>query len=208
MLARNWTFVIYPEECYKDFLEKLENLGVAGAVSPLHTLDEKKKHYHVLISGEKKSDEQIYNEICSELGEKVEIDGKVSIKGVTRPKKVINLRSMTRYFLHLDNKDKQQFEENNKDFGGFDSSKYLKSETEKEDEKYGLIKKVVEIIRKKEIETYLDLIEELVAENDEGAFRSVCDNAYMFNAIVRSCSYSKNNKNFNKERLTMLNSVV
>ena len=55
--SRVWAFIIYPDSCGYDYvgmLEKLSNLGVPCAVSPLHipsknsveVQNEKKEHYH------------------------------------------------------------------------------------------------------------------------------------------------------------------
>ena len=177
--ARNWTFILYPKECNGDYLKILENLCVPCCVSPLHTPENEKPHRHVLISGDKKTDQQILNEVCMSLGETVEIDGKPSIKGVTKPQRVVNLKSTVRYFLHLDNPKKQQFDEKVlTDFGGFDSSKYLVSKAEKDSEKYLSIKDVIKIIKEQKIGSLLDLLDYL-GKADDNLFQICCDNAYL-----------------------------
>ena len=100
-----------------------------GAVSPLHDKDvymedstgenphkkgeKKKPHFHVCIvfSGSK-SVEQIKKY--------------VSPLGVTHVMPIVELSSMVRYFAHLDNKDKAQYDSADiRAFGGFDVQKYL-----------------------------------------------------------------------------------
>lgn len=191
--ARNWTLIFYPEEGRADFREVLEKLCVPCCVSPLHTPSEKKEHYHILFSGDKKTESQIYNEICKKLGDVVEVDGKETVKGVTKPQRVVNLKSTVRYFLHLDNPKKQQFE--NKvleDFGGFDSSKYLISKEDKDAEKYLSIKDVIKIIKEKRFASLLDLLDYLGGVDDV-LFQVCCDNAYLCTQLTNVYKLQKKN---------------
>lgn len=191
--ARNWTLIFYPDEGRADFRDILEKLCVPCCVSPLHTPSEKKEHYHILFSGDKKTESQIYNEICKKLGDVVEVDGKETVKGVTKPQRVVNLKSTVRYFLHLDNPKKQQFE--NKfleDFGGFDSSKYLVSKEDKEIKKYGGIKEVIKVIKEKKISSLLDLLD-FLGSFDENLFQICCDNAYLCTQLTNVYRLQKKN---------------
>lgn len=182
--ARNWTFILYPEESKENWTSILENLCVPACASPLHTPADKKPHYHILVSGDKKTENQILSEICSQLGEEYEEEGKKKIKGVTKPQRVVNLKSTVRYFLHLDNPKKQQFEnETVSDFGGFDSSKYLIGKEEKDKAKYASIKDVIKIIKDNRFSTIIDLLDFLGKENDD-LFTICCDNAYLCTQLV------------------------
>lgn len=182
--ARNWTTILYPEELKEGWKETLEKMCVPAVLSPLHTPADKKPHYHLLVSGDKKTKEQIKTEVLLSLTEWVEIDGKKELKGVANPQKVVNLKSTVRYFLHLDNPKKQQFEKKEcKDFGGFDSSKYLMSDTEKIREKFGTVKQVIKIIKEKRFNHIIDLLDFLANENDE-LFSVCCDNAYLCTQLV------------------------
>ena len=195
--ARNWAFIVYPSECHSDWLEKLKILQVPCAVSPLHTPTDEKPHHHILICGDKKSAEQIRNEVCICLGEKTEIDGKESIKGVTLPQKVLNLKSSVRYLLHLDDKDKQQFEnEEIKCFGGFNADKYLIDEKEK---KYNGIKGVITIIKENAFNSLLELLEYL-GQNHDDLFQVCVDNAYLATQLV---NYTKNDRKMKKNNLVL-----
>ena len=184
--ARNWAFVVYPDECRSDWLDILESLNVPLAVSPLHTVDDEKKHHHVLVCGDKKSATQIYDEICSRLGDSVEIDGKVSVKGVTHPQKVLNLKSQVRYLVHLDNPKKEQFgswKEEIKFFGGFDATKYFES---KEEKKYNGVKGIIKIIKEFSFDSLIELLEYL-GQNHDDLFQVCCDNAYL---VTQLCNYN------------------
>lgn len=181
--ARNWAFVLYPNECKSDWLSILEELNVPCAVSPLHTLDDEKPHHHILICGDKKSANQIYEEICQRLGDLKEIDGKIAVSGVTHPQKILNLKSQVRYLVHLDNPKKQQFDDWRKDiitFGGLEIAKYFESKDEK---KYNGVKGVISIIKENSFNSLLELLDFLAKGQDE-LFQVCCDNAYLATQLI------------------------
>lgn len=203
--ARNWTLIFYPDEGIKDFKKVLDELCVPCCVSPLHTPEDKKAHHHILFSGDKKTESQIYNEICKRLGDVVILDGKETVKGVTKPQRVVNLRSTVRYFLHLDNPKKQQFE--NKvleDYGGFDSSKYLISKSDVDAEKYASIKYVIKIIKQKKFCSILDLLDYL-GDVDDALFKVCCDNAYLCTQLTNVYKLERKKE---KTTLQIVNSVL
>lgn len=127
--ARQWTFIAYPESLPEGWKDWLASNGFRVVISPLHDKDTKsdgtlkKAHYHVLIifSG-KKSLSQV-KEVTDELH-------------ATQP---MVLRGdsvgLVRYFLHLD--DPQKYQYDRKDIvsiGGVDVDKLLQS-TKNDDEK-------------------------------------------------------------------------
>lgn len=204
--ARNWVTILYSEELNEGWRKKLEDMCVPACLSPLHTPNDKKPHYHLLISGDKKTESQIMA-VFAMLTEWVEIDGKKSLKGIARPQRVVNLRSTVRYFLHLDNPKKQQFDlskEGLTDFGGFDSSKYLLDENAKKKEKYVAVKGVIKIIRDKRFDHIIDLLDYLAMEGEDDLFTVVCDNAYLCTQLVSKYKARENPKsvlNIAKEAL-------
>lgn len=111
--SRSWCFILYPDSAPADFDGILRNSCVAGCYSPLHTPDDAKPHYHVLLSfGSKKSLEQVI--------------AYSSLLGGTLPFIVHDVRQMVRYFVHLDNPDKQQFDPSSIScFGGYDIDKFF-----------------------------------------------------------------------------------
>lgn len=110
---RNGTFLVYPDSACDNWIEILRAQHVPFIVSPLHDKDAdyddkdgdmcllpKKPHYHVAIvcDGNKPlSYFQDLSDLCSKNG-----------KGVNAWK-IQNLRSMLRYFCHLDNPEKYQY---------------------------------------------------------------------------------------------------
>lgn len=205
--ARNWTFILYPTECKEHWRKILEELCVPACVSPLHTPSDKKPHYHVLVSGDKKTELQIQNEICRALGKDVEENGEKKIGGVTKPQRIVNLRATVRYFLHLDNPSKQQFEKKElSDFGGFDSQKYLVDSDQKKKEKYGSIKDVIKIIKENRFNHIIDLLD-FLGDCNEDLFTVVCENAYLCTQLVSKYSQKNTKERLEVSRLLAKNAL-
>lgn len=119
---RNWTFLVYPDSAPSDWVQILNNLHLVWCHSPLHhgykheDFEERKDHYHVIIF----------------------FDGKKSFKNIfditqlvngTIPKKVESKGGLIRYLLHLDNPEKEQFDDNQtiSCYGGCEVQEYLES---------------------------------------------------------------------------------
>ena len=103
--ARVWSFIVYPESINPNWRYILDDTHIPWLESPLHDKDlnptgeEKKSHIHVLLSFDgKKSYEQVK-----------EITDSIS---ATIPIRVQNIKGMIRYFVHLDNPDKAQYDIN------------------------------------------------------------------------------------------------
>ena len=102
--TRIWSFIAYPDSVPADWEQILtERFNLKWARSPLHDSDtnadetQKKPHWHiVLVFDGKKSYEQV-KEISDTIN-------------ATIPQKVHNLQGLMRYFLHLDNPEKAQYD--------------------------------------------------------------------------------------------------
>ena len=111
-----WMFVIYPDSMPDNTFNIIANWHIPVCVSPLHKKDkngdetEKKIHYHVLIdfgSGQNKSFDQV-------LQFTQQLNG-------TIPLICHNRYAMIRYFIHLDNPEKAQYDRNEIQlFSGFE----------------------------------------------------------------------------------------
>src|SRR5699024_6511144 len=103
--VRNWTFVVYPESAPENWREIVSELRTPWIESPLHDKDVnpdgelKKVHWHVMMmfSGNK-SFKQIES-LTKKLNAPV-------------PQKVANTKGMIRYFAHMDNPEKYQYNKN------------------------------------------------------------------------------------------------
>ena len=102
--TRIWTFVCYPDSVPADWEQILtERFNLQWARSPLHDSDfnadetQKKPHWHiVLVFDGVKRYEQV-KEISDTIN-------------ATIPQKVHNLQGLMRYFIHLDNPEKAQYD--------------------------------------------------------------------------------------------------
>lgn len=101
---RNWAFVAYPESMPKNWLEILQKTGLPIAISPLHDKDlnpdeeEKKPHYHIILAYSGPTAFRVVNRVTD------------SING-TIPIPLESVRGYYRYFTHLDNPEKFQYDE-------------------------------------------------------------------------------------------------
>lgn len=147
--ARNWTFVIYPgDSAPGNYAEILDNMHLQWAESPLHDKDlngdgqPKKAHKHIaLFFDGKKSIEQV-NEISK------------AING-TICQRVHNAQSMVRYFAHLDNPEKAQYNINEViAHGGLDLKNILAPNSS---QRYELIKEMMQFCIDMDIFEFSDL---------------------------------------------------
>ena len=79
---------------------------------------------------------------------------KLTLQGIAQPQQVKNLRSMVRYFLHLDNQDKEQFEDKKMIAFDFDYEKYLTDATGK-----SALKDIINLIKENKITSLIDLLD-------------------------------------------------
>lgn len=176
--TRNWTFVVYPESAPENWKELLNELHVPWVESPLHDKDKnpdgelKKSHWHVMLMfSSNKSYAQI-KEITNQLRS-------------PNPQKVANAKGMIRYFVHMDNPEKYQYEKNDiVSHGGADIASYLASTTQ---ERYELIKEMMSFINENGILEMKDLLDYAMKERFEDWFPLLCDNsAYIVDSYIKS----------------------
>lgn len=102
--SRNFVFVVYPESAPADWREKLCELGIPFAVSPLHDKDinpdgtPKKEHYHVLIIYANTTTLKAVAELFMPL-----LHSPI-------PQVCASAKGMYKYFTHADNPEKYQYE--------------------------------------------------------------------------------------------------
>lgn len=120
--GRIWQIVFYPESCPENYEDIIYNWHIPACLSPLHDPRNNKKgigetegklHYHLNIFFDgNKSYEQVLT-LAEQLNTK-------------RIIRVENGRAMTRYLIHLDDPDKEQFNlESIKAFAGVEYIDYL-----------------------------------------------------------------------------------
>lgn len=111
--TRNWTAILYPEDLPEDWREVVDELHFKWIESPLHDKDfnadgsPKKPHHHALFMFESVKSQTQVEAVLKELFGASDTD---SIIGVATPKQVSDKGALVRYFAHLDNPDKAQYD--------------------------------------------------------------------------------------------------
>lgn len=176
--GRHWAFIVYPESAPVDWKAQIQATGCAFAVSPLHDQDinestgeMKKSHYHCIISF---SNTTTYNNVKSSVCEPI---------NATIPQYINSVVGAVRYFTHLDNPEKAQY--NISDIytcNGFNLDDYKKlSYSQIQDIKFSITRYILE----NEILNYLDLV--FIINDLNYDWRNVVmDNTIYFKEIIRS----------------------
>lgn len=179
--TRVWVFVGYPESLPTNWIDIITELHVPCCVSPLHDKDknptgeEKKAHYHFILSfSGKKSFEQV-KEITEELN-------------ATIPQACQNVKGMVRYLTHKDNPEKAQYSELDiKCLNGFDLEDYLKPSNM---DRYQYIDEMVDFVNSSGIVEFCDLLDYARLERRKDWFPLLCDScAIIMREYIKSKRY-------------------
>lgn len=177
----SWTCVIYPESLPTDWVDKLGDLMIPWACSPLHDKDknedgtDKKPHYHLLLSFRSvKSYEQV-KAITDTLN-------------APRPEPVRDTRGMVRYFLHLDNPSKAQYERQDiKVGGGFDLDTALQRS---KSEDRVVRRQILNLLAEYGINEYCDAVDLIDSEYPDFS-DYVFEHTFFFSAYLKSKKYKQ-----------------
>lgn len=157
MSGRSWAFCVYLDSAPENWKEILQATGLPFAISPYHDQDknpdgtEKKPHYHVICYYENPTTyKNVKTNVCDRIN-------------ATIPLKLESMRGMYRYHLHLDNPEKYQYNDWERQFfNGFDVMKVTeltKTEVQK------LLKEIIIFINDNDILEYSDLINAFLSNN-------------------------------------------
>lgn len=100
---RHWAFVLYPESAPADWIEQLRLSGLLVAISPLHDKDidptgePKKPHHHIILSYSGPTTFNVVKTLTTGLNQPI-------------PQALESVRGNYRYFTHMDNPDKYQYD--------------------------------------------------------------------------------------------------
>ena len=100
--SRHWVCIVYPESAPENWRQILDDEHVAYIVSPLHDQDinpggePKKPHWHLMICYSSVKTREQAREITDKLN-------------APSPEPVASFRGQVRYFAHLDNPEKHQY---------------------------------------------------------------------------------------------------
>ena len=190
--TRNYTAVMYPEDLPEDWREKLDETHVRWIESPLHDRDlnadgePKKAHYHTLFMFDSvKTLEQVSDFFKGVFG----TSDAGSIVGVATPQKVSDRCALVRYFAHMDNPEKFQYDVNDiKGHNGADPAEVLRYN---QSETLEMMSSIEQFIDDNHITEYADLCRLLRGERPEWYWLVVTRNTMHFTAYVRSCRHSE-----------------
>lgn len=180
--GRVWTFVLYQEDItYKQVCDFFREYQIPCALSPLHAgdSDEKKAHWHVvLLYAGNKTPVSLYDEL-----------GQLRKKGDWRMfQKVSSISAITRYLIHADNPEKEQFPEGKKTittFAGYDLEKYFKSETDEA----RIYCEIVDFIIKNRV-SFLELNKYAIYKNDDW-LKVIVKRSYAISLICKQSAYGE-----------------
>lgn len=146
--CRWWALEVYPESAAENWKNLLK--GYKWAMSPLHDKDvnedgtTKKAHWHLAVYFSNKA---YFQEVA---------DLAYSLSKMKYVQPIKNLQGMIRYFAHLDNPEKYQYDPKEiKGYGGFDIAKYLQSATDIDE----LMREIETYIRQNYVTEYADLVD-------------------------------------------------
>lgn len=179
--ARNWSFIVYPESAPENWQDILQDYHVRTVVSPIHDLDItksgelKKPHFHILVMFEGKKS---YTQICEMYTEKL---------CCTIPQKVESVRSLVRYFCHLDNPEKAQYKTVDLTaYAGVDLDAIMRPS---EGDQRTLLLTIGNFINQSDIDEYCDLWAYALENNLNDWIAVIADYAYCLNVLLRSKKY-------------------
>ena len=187
--TRNWTCIFYPDDLPENWVETVNDLHFKWVQSPLHDQDvnadgsPKKPHYHGLLMFDAiKNVNQVSDVLKDAFGE---ADG--SIVGVATPQKVTDRCAMVRYFAHMDNPDKVQYDVNDiVGHNGADPAEILRySATETRE----MIVAMEEYIEQNGITELSDFAAAIRYQNPEWHTILATKMTMYFNAFIRSCRH-------------------
>lgn len=176
--ARAWSFIAYPDSAPADWVERLNELHVRCAISPLHDRDvnddgtPKKPHWHVLLDFDSvKTCEQV-DEIARRANG-------------TRPEQVNSLKGYARYLTHMDDPEKAQYDAADvRCLAGFDMGEATAPTST---DRYRLINEMRQFVKEQGIIELSDLMDYAADHRFDDWFPLLCDNsAVVMNMYIRS----------------------
>lgn len=171
MRCRNWAFIAYEENITeKELISKINEEHIQFIVSPLHNQDvnpdgePKKSHWHIclLFSGNKS-----YEQVCS-ISERVQ---------GSFPIKVQSVKGMVRYFAHLDNPEKFQYDVSKiQYFGGLVPEDVLPLSSS---ERYKIIGDITDFIIDEDITSLTGFMKFVRTYHNDDWYPVICDSCFV-----------------------------
>ena len=174
---RHWAMLVYPESAPSDWRDLLRETGLPCAISPLHDKDvnekgeAKKPHWHVIVSWSGPTTLNVAKALVERLNG-------------PEPKGLENVKGHYRYFTHLDNPEKYQYDEKDiRTINGFNIADFVeltKSEV-------NIIKKnLQQLIRDESFVEYADFMDYLLDGDMGNEYDVAANNTYFFDKYIAS----------------------
>lgn len=188
--GRDWTFIVYPESAPEDWKEILINTHMRFVVSPLHDKDinpdgtNKKEHYHVLLSSD---GPMTYNQVCKIIEP---LNSPI-------PKKVGSSKGLVRYFIHMDNPEKAQYDADDiKAYNGADVFSYFEMTVT---EKNTAMKDIIRYIVENKVTNFADFLMVCIENSDDWFDIAINRNTLAINKAIDAVWQKE--RNLNKHNL-------
>lgn len=180
-----WAFVMYEDSAPPDYEDKLRMLGVQFALSPWHDKDVDGKHKNGKPKYKKKHRHGILHWPGGTTTYKTAAGISRDVLHGTIPIPLVSPRGYYRYFCHLDNPKKAQYDEADIIVGnGFDVGDFLELTAKEKNE---LCKHIVmDVVIPLEIVEYWDLVTYTMLNGSAAEFEFVRTNTLFFQSALRS----------------------
>lgn len=193
--TRNYTAVMYPDDLPELWIDMINDTHVKWICSPLHDKDltadgePKKPHYHILfLFSNVKTVEQVIDYLKDIFGE----SDNGSIIGVATPQSVSDRCALVRYFAHMDDPIKAQYDVNDiKGYNGADPAEILRYN---QSETIEMMTAIEQFIDDNCITEYSDLCRRIRIDRPEWYWVVVTRNTMHFTAYIRSCRHISEKK--------------
>lgn len=164
--SRSWTFIVYPESAPENWKSELIDLHVPLIISPLHNKDKKedgslkKPHFHCLLLFPSKKSYSQAKELTDQLHAPI-------------PKKVASVPGLVRYFAHLDDPQKAQYDPQEiQSFCGADASTYL---TMTEKDRHEVLKELTGYILSKHLTSFSEVVKAALTQERDDWYTLIAD---------------------------------
>ena len=174
---RNWAFVLYPESAPANWREQLQQTGIQGAISPLHEHDlnpdgtPKKAHYHIILCYSGPTSFNVVNQLTHSLNQPI-------------PQALEQVRGYYRYFTHMDNPEKHQYDEREiQTINGFNIADFVELTRSELNE---IKRRLQAVIRAKGFVEYAEFMDFIMDNALPVEYEVACSNTVFFNSYISS----------------------
>lgn len=174
---RYFCFLVYPESSPENWLDLLKRSHGSYAVSPLHEPDGEcnKKHYHVVYR---------HGAVVTLDAAKAAIPSEVPANGHIEP--CTSPRNYQRYLIHLDDPEKQQFEDGAKAITCLNAFPLDLSRDYSAAELKAFRSRVFEWVRDYDVLEYADLLDQLMDSGELDLLDYASNHTILFNTYITS----------------------